>query len=288
VKLEVREAIAGHEAAGREFDAAGIASFVLDEGDGDPVVCLHGVPVSSYLYRKVVPELASRGLRGIAFDFPGLGLAERPADFDYSWGGLAGWTGAAIDALGIGRCHLVVHDIGGPVGFEWAIRNPDRVLSLTALNTLVNAATFHRPWTMHPFSIRGLGELWLRGTPKLLFSELFYLQGIADRAAVPRAEVLAHIELLRRGDDGEAFLKIMRGFELTAAKERFFFAGLAERPYPAQVVWGERDPALGAERPREVKRALRVEQETLLPAKHFLQEDQAPAVASAVAALAGG
>jgi haloalkane dehalogenase len=286
VKREVQEAISAHEAAGRRFAAGGTGSFVLDRGDGDPVVLLHGVPVSSYLYRKVVPELAGRGLRGVAFDFPGLGLAERPEGFDYSWGGLARWTGEAIDALGIERCHLVVHDVGGPVGFEWAIRNPERVLSLTALNTLVNAATFHRPWSMHPFSIRGLGEVWLRATPKLLFSELFYLQGIADRSATPRAEVLAHVELLRRGDNGEAFLKIMRGFELSEAKERFFFAGLAERPYPAQVVWGRLDPALGEQRRREVKRALRLEHETLLPAKHFLQEDQAPAVADAVAALA--
>jgi pimeloyl-ACP methyl ester carboxylesterase len=286
VKGAVQKVISAHEAAGRGFEAAGVGSFVLDQGEGDPVVCLHGVPVSSFLYRKVVPELAGRGLRGVAFDFPGLGLADRPSDFDYSWSGLARWTGEAIEALGIERCHLVVHDIGGPVGFEWAIRNPERVMSLTALNTLVDAATFHRPWTMHPFSVRGLGEVWLRGTPKFLFSQLFYLQGVKDRGAVPPAEARAHIELLRRGDNGDAFLKIMRGFELNEAKERFFFDGLAGRTYPAQVVWGRDDPALGAERRHEVKRALRVEDEALLPAKHFLQEDQAPAVAAAVATLA--
>jgi haloalkane dehalogenase len=288
VKADVAEAISRHEGAGRRFEAGGVGGFVREEGEGDPVVCIHGVPTSSFLYRKVLPELAGRGLRGVAFDFPGLGLAERPEGFDYSWSGLARWTAAAIDALGIERCHLVVHDIGGPIGFEWAIRNPERVLSLTALNTFVNAATFHRPWTMHPFSSRGIGEVWLRATPKALAAELFYLQGIENRVATPRSEVMAHIELLRRGDNGEAFLKIMRGFELTEAKERFFFDGLAERPYPARVVWGRLDPALGAERRREVKRALRVEDETLLPAKHFLQEDQAPEIAAAVATLAGG
>jgi haloalkane dehalogenase len=287
VKADVAEAIARHEATGRRFEAGGVGSFVLEQGDGDPVVLVHGVPVSSFLYRKVVPELASRGLRGVAFDLPGLGLAQRPQGFDYSWSGLARWTGAAIDALGIERCHLVVHDIGGPIGFEWAIGNPERVLSLTALNTFVNAATFHRPWTMHPFLIRGVGEIWLRGTPDFLAAALFYLQGVENRGAVPRAEVLAHFELLRRGDNGRAFLKVMRGFELTEAKERFFFEGLSERPYPAQVVWGRDDPALGEQRRREVKRALRVEDEILLPAKHFLQEDQAPAVAAAIASLAG-
>jgi pimeloyl-ACP methyl ester carboxylesterase len=286
VKLEVREAIAKHEAAGRKFEAGGVGSFVLEQGDGDPVVCLHGVPVSSFLYRKVVPELAERGLRGVAFDFPGLGLAERPRDFDYSWSGLAGWTGAAIEALGIERCHLVVHDIGGPVGFEWAIRNPERVMSLTALNTLVDAASFHRPWPMHPFSMRGVGEAWLRGMMRVPFRQIYYLVGIDDRSAVPAVEVDTHHALLKRVDHGRAFLKIMRGFELSEAKEQFFFGGLAERPYPAQVVWGERDTMLGARRRAEVQRALGVEHPTLLPAKHFLQEDQAPAVAAAVATLA--
>lgn len=281
-----REAIEAHAAAGRRFEAAGVDGFVLECGDGAPVVLMHGVPVSSFLYRKVAPELAARGLRGIAFDLPGLGLAERPPSFDYTWSGLATYTEAAIDALEIDRCHLVVHDIGGPIGFEWAIRHPDRVLSLTALNTLVDAARFRRPWTMHPFSIRGVGELWLRGTPRFLFAQLFYLQGVADRAAVPRDEVYAHHALLRRGDNGRAFLKIMRGFELGEAKERYFFEGLTGRPYPAQVVWGEQDPALREVRRLAVQEALDVDSATLLPARHFLQEDHAAAVAAAVATIA--
>lgn len=287
MKADVAQTIAAHEAAGRRFESGGVDSFVREQGQGEAVVLLHGVPTSSFLYRKVLPELEERGLRGVAFDFPGMGLAERPRAFDYSWSGLAAWTGEAIDALGIERCHLVVHDIGGPIGFEWAIRNPGRVASLTALNTLVDAATFHRPWTMHPFSIRAVGEVWLRATPRFLFSELFYLQGVGDRAAVTRAEIYAHRELLMGEDRGRAFLRIMRGFELTADKERFFLDGLADRAYPAQVVWGRDDPALKAARREEVQRALGVAESTLLPAKHFLQEDQAPAIASAVASLAG-
>jgi pimeloyl-ACP methyl ester carboxylesterase len=131
----VADVIASHRLSGMTFKAGGVGSFVLERGDGAPVVCLHGVPASSFLYRKVLTELATRGLRGVAFDFPGLGLAERPSDFDYSWSGLARWTGQAIDALGIDRCHLVVHDIGGPIGFEWAITHPERVSSLTVLNS---------------------------------------------------------------------------------------------------------------------------------------------------------
>ncbi len=284
--MDWQSLIEAHRAAGRQFEAGGVASFVREEGPGEAVVLLHGVPSSSYLYRKLLPELSSRGLRGIAFDFPGLGLAERPEDFDYSWSGLAGWTAAAIDALGIERCHLVVHDIGGPIGFEWAIRNPGRVASLTALNTLVDVDGFRRPWSMHPFSIRGVGEVWLRSMNRPAMIEVLYLQTIGDRAAVSRAELGAYHGLLKRGDRGRAFLRIMRGFELTAEKERFFRDGLAQRSYPAQVVWGRRDPALGEERRRAVQEFLGVDEPILIDAKHFLTEDQAPAVAAAIADFA--
>jgi haloalkane dehalogenase len=281
-----RDAIDVHRAAGRRFAAGGTTSFVREQGRGAPVVLLHGVPSSSYLYRKVIPVLAQQGLRGLAFDFPGLGLADRPADFDYSWSGLARWTGAAIDALDLDRCHLVVHDIGGPIGFEWAIRNPGRVHSLTALDMMLEVAGFRRPWSMRPFAVPGLGEVWLRTLSRFAFSEVFYLQGVVDRGAVPRHEVYAHYELLKRTDGGRAFLRIMRGFELTLEKQRFLWEGMAERPYPARIVWGERDPALGLDQMRVVQRILGIDDPILLPAKHFIQEDQPTALAHAIADLA--
>jgi pimeloyl-ACP methyl ester carboxylesterase len=286
VKPEIADVIGQHESAGRRFSAAGVESFALDAGEGDPVVLFHGVPVSSFLYRRVVPRLAERGLRAVSFDLPGLGLAERPTDFDYSWSGLGRWVGAAIEALGIERCHLVVHDIGGPVGLEWAVRNPRGVLSLTALDTLIDVASFHRPWPMHPFSIPVIGEAWLRSMLRIPFREIYYLVGIGDRSAVPAAEVDAHHALLKRVDGGRAFLRIMRGFELTDEKERLYFDGLARRQYPAQVVWGARDRMLGEARRRAVMRALGVEEATMLPARHFLAEDQAEAVADGIASIA--
>lgn len=285
IDRDVNDAIARHSAAGFLFDAGGVRSFGRQEGDGADVVLLHGVPTSSFLYRKVLPVLSDQGLRATAFDFPGLGLAERPEEFDYSWSGLASWTGSAIDALGLDRVHLVVHDIGGPIGFEWAIRNPDRVLSLTVLNTLVDVASFRRPWPMAPFALKGLGEVWLRASPRLLFSEIFYSLGIAERGRVPRSDIYAHIALLRLRDRGRAFLKVMRGFELSEDKERFFREGLAAREYPARLVWGERDSALGAQL-EACQRALDLEDAILLPAKHFLQEDHAPEVGQAIADLA--
>jgi pimeloyl-ACP methyl ester carboxylesterase len=50
----------------------------------------------------------------------------------------------------IDTSHLVVHDIGGRIGFERATTHPERVLSLTVLNSPVDVAVFRRPWSMHP------------------------------------------------------------------------------------------------------------------------------------------
>jgi pimeloyl-ACP methyl ester carboxylesterase len=78
----------------------------------------------------------------------------------------------------------------------------------------------------------------------------------------------------------------MRGFELTPEKQRFLWDGLAERQWPARVIWGERDPALGLDHLKVVEKVLDTDDTILLPAKHFLQEDQAPAIANAIGDLA--
>ncbi len=97
------------------------------------------------------------------------------------------------------------------------------------------------------------------------------------------AEVYAYYALLHRLDGGRAFLRIMRGFELTEEKQRFLSDGLTDRPYPTRIIWGERDPALGIDQLLIAQRVLGVDDPVLLPAKHFLQEDQAPALAYAIA-----
>jgi haloalkane dehalogenase len=262
-----------------------VRSFVREEGDGEPVVLMHGIPVSSFLYRKVLPLLAERGLRGVAFDLPGLGLAEKPASFDYSWSGLGRWTGEAIDALGIERCHLVLHDIGGPIGLEWALRNRDRVRSLTVLDTLIDVAHFRRVWSMNLAAPPLIGPLWVATIRPPVARWLFYLQGIADRSSTPAHEVDAHIALVHLDGGNRSFRSIVRGFEMTPEKERFYTEGLREAGWPATILWGRDDPALGDDRRQAVEQALGVEA-TVLPAKHFLQEDQAPAVAEAIVGVA--
>jgi len=276
--------LAAHRASGRTFNAAGISSFVLDEGarDAEPVVCVHGVPASAFLYRKVLPALADRGLRGIAVDLPGLGLAERPEGADYSWSGLGRWQLAAIDALDLDRFHLVVHDIGGPVGFEVAAAAPGRILSLTLLNTVVAVDTFRRPWPMEPFAHRGLGEAWLQSMriPGVFVALMRYL-GVSRH--VPAAEIACYVPLLLGSDGGKAFLEIMRGFELTGQKQQRYVAAVRNPAYPVQIVWGVRDRALNWRRYGvQAQLAAGCDDALLLPGKHFLQEDCPTEIAAAV------
>jgi haloalkane dehalogenase len=286
VKPQVAEAIERHRSAGREFEAGGVRSFVREEGEGEPVVLMHGVPVSSFLYRKVLPQLAERGLRGVAFDLPGMGLAEKPREFNYSWSGLGRWMTTAVEALEIDRCHLVLHDIGGPVALEWALRNRDRVRSLTVLDTLIDVGRFRRVWTMNLAAPPVIGPLWVATVRPPAARWLFYMQGIGDRSSTPATEVDAHFALLHRDGGGRSFRKVIRGFELTEEKERFYTEGLREVEWPATILWADRDPALGEDRRRVFEEVLGIEAR-VISAKHFLQEDQAPAVADAIAGVAG-
>lgn len=97
-------------------------------------------------------------------------------------------------------------------------------------------------------------------------------------------EMGAYVDLLRREHRGAAFLKIMRGFELTRSKQDLYGEVLSSDRYLVQVVWGERDPALKiATHGEAARRAAGVSDIVRLPGKHFLQEDQAPALADAIA-----
>lgn len=278
------DVLQAHRRAGRQFHAAGVQSFVREQGDGPAVVCLHGMIGSSFLYRKVLAELAANGLRGVAFDLPGFGLAERPADYDFSWTGLGRFCVAAVDALGLSRFHLVVHDIGGPVGFELAAAVPDRIASLTMLNTTVDVTEFKSPWSMQPFRYPGIGEIWMRSLNGPAFRLLMRLQGIGDRSAVSAAELNAYLALVKGSDNGRSFLQVMRGAERTPAKQARYRAAVRDVRYPVQAIWAADDPAMTlAVYGEQARAAAGLPRVHTVPGKHFPQEDQAPAIARKIA-----
>jgi len=236
--------IAAHEASGRYIEVDDLRIFVREQGTGEAVICFHGVPTSSFLYRKVIEGLAEQGMKGISFDLPGLGFSDRPQAFDYTWTGLAAFSVKVIMALRLEKFHLVVHDLGGPVGLEMATHFRENLLSLTILNTIVEPHRFRKPWSMAPFAMPLIDRLWLGSINDFLFVFLMRLQGIYDKAAVSKAEIIAHLHILRQVDRGKAFLKIMKGFEQNEAKSQVLSRAIKDVPYPVQLVWCQYDPAI--------------------------------------------
>ncbi len=108
----------------------------LSAGSGDSVLLLHGWPTSSYLWRNIIVRL-SKTKQVIALDLPGFGQSSKPLDDSYSFNYYDKIIDSFFKNLGISQTSLVVHDLGGPVGLIWAVRHPEKIISLVLINTLV-------------------------------------------------------------------------------------------------------------------------------------------------------
>jgi haloalkane dehalogenase len=108
----------------------------LDEGDGEPVVCFHGEPTWSYLYRKMLPPLVAAGSRVICPDYPGFGRSDKPTDREwYTYDRHCEFVSRLLDELDVSGATVVVQDWGGPIGLRWAVEHADRVARLVIMNT---------------------------------------------------------------------------------------------------------------------------------------------------------
>jgi haloalkane dehalogenase len=105
-----------------------------ESGSGTDLVLLHGNPGSSYEWRKVLPRLGDG--RSLAPDLIGMGGSGKP-DIAYSFADHARYLDAWFDALGLDRVVLIGHDWGGALAFDWAARQPERVLGIAFLEAIV-------------------------------------------------------------------------------------------------------------------------------------------------------
>jgi haloalkane dehalogenase len=139
----------GFAFAPQYVDQDGLRMHYVDEGSGDPVLCLHGNPTWSYLYRKMVPGL-SAAARAVCPDYFGFGRSDKPVDpgwysFDRHYASILG----LVESLDLDRLTVVVQDWGGPIGLRLAVEHPDRVDRIVILNTGVGGG-------------RAPNEIWLR------------------------------------------------------------------------------------------------------------------------------
>ncbi len=106
----------------------------VDEGEGPPVVMLHGNPSWSFYYRHLILGLRE-AYRVVAPDHIGCGLSDKPQQYPYTLATHIENVSRLIDHLDLRDVTLVVHDWGGPIGFGWAMRDPARTRGLVVLNT---------------------------------------------------------------------------------------------------------------------------------------------------------
>jgi len=107
----------------------------VDEGSGDPVVFIHGIPTWGYLWHRFIPAL-SESRRVLIPDLPGFGYSDRSDRFDRSIGSQAEMLEMWMDELDVDRAAIVGHDIGGGVALRLATLLPERVTRLCLLNSV--------------------------------------------------------------------------------------------------------------------------------------------------------
>lgn len=132
------EGLPGYGFAPNYAEVGGLRMHYLDEGprDGEPVVCFHGEPSWSYLYRKMIPPLTAAGLRVVCPDLAGFGRSDKPVDTGwYSYDRHVEQVTGVLDALDLQGATVVVQDWGGPIGLRWAVEHSDRVARLVIMNT---------------------------------------------------------------------------------------------------------------------------------------------------------
>jgi haloalkane dehalogenase len=181
---------------GRDLDRDGLRYHYLDEGEGEPVVMVHGNPSWSFYYRGLVEGLRS-SYRTIVPDHIGCGLSDKPGDarYDYTLESRVADLEALVDHLGLdGGLTLVVHDWGGAIGLAYATRHPEQIARLLILNT----AAFHLPasksfpWPLRacrntPMSawlVRGLNA-FCRGTARIGCTKKPLTRDVRDAYCAP-------------------------------------------------------------------------------------------------------
>ena len=117
----------------------------IEVGSGDPIVFLHGNPTSSYLWRNVIPHLATTG-RCIAPDLIGMGDSEKlddPGPDSYRFVEHRHYLDGLLEALGVdSNVTFVVHDWGSALGFDWANRHRDGVKGIAYMEAIVRPVTW--------------------------------------------------------------------------------------------------------------------------------------------------
>lgn len=263
----------------------GLRVAFIDEGprDGSVVLCLHGEPTWSFLYRKMIPIFVEAGHRVIAPDWLGFGRSDKPiADGAYTWAFHHDMMCALVDRLALHDITLVVQDWGGLLGLTLPVTHPALIKRLLIMNTAL--ATGLSPgrgflqWRDYVAKTPDLqvGELIRRSEPSLSDAEL-----AAYDAPFPDRRYKAGV---RRFPQLVAIEPDMDGAELARQAARWWSAEWSGQTFMAV---GVDDPVLGPPIMSTMRALIRgCPEPMLVAAGHFVQEQGAPIARAALAAWA--
>jgi haloalkane dehalogenase len=264
----------------------GSSLHYVDEGDGPPLLMLHGNPTWSFLYRDVIKGLRDR-YRCIAPDHLGFGLSRAGAGFGFTAAEHAGVLERLIEQLDLRDVTMMVQDWGGPIGFGVATRQSERFSAFVIGNTWA--------WPKSDLGTQIFSRLL--GGPiggYLILRRNFFVEkivpGNVKRRALPEAVMDAYrgpfptpqarrsVHVLPR--------EILHSRPFLAEIER----GLPRlRDRPALIVWPTRDPAFRAPERHRWEEAFPAHRTLLLEgAGHYIQEDAAAEIVEAIRDWGGG
>ena len=268
-----------YESRYREVDGLRLAH--LDEGDGAPVLFMHGEPTWSYLWRKVIPPVREAGFRCLAPDLAGFGRSDKPHDFDfYTYDRHVELAGTLLEDLDISGTTIVVHDWGGPIGLRLAVEQAQRIDRLVILDT--GLFTGHQK----------MSDAWIAFRDFVERTEDLPV-GMLVRGACksdPGDEVIAGYDAPYPNAASKAGA---RAFPLlipqtpdapgAAAGQRVLEA-LREDHRPTLMLWADSDPVLPLEVGERFAESIgRETPRTIEDASHFLQEDQGALIGNLIA-----
>jgi haloalkane dehalogenase len=266
-------------AIGRDGEAR---MHYVDEGRGEVVLCLHGEPSWSFLYRRMIPILARRA-RVLAPDLFGFGKSDKFTERgDYSYAMHHDAMLGFIDALGLEAITLVCQDWGGLLGLQLAGQLPDRFARLVIMNTALPTGEEEV----------GPGFLawreYVAGTADLPIGPLFGRAIVQESRRTP--EILAGYEApypdrsYKEGAHAFPALVPITPDAPGAAENRAAWKTLERWSKPCLLMFGDKDPVLGLPAGKVFERRIPTAGTMVVvhDAGHFLQEDKGEEIAERI------
>jgi haloalkane dehalogenase len=215
----------------------------VDEGQGTPLLMVHGNPTWSFYWRRLIQAFSGE-FRAVAPDHLGCGLSDKPSGYRYRLQDHIDNLVALVDALDLQDITLLGHDWGGPIGLGAALARPARFSRFVLLNTGAFPPPFI-PWRIRVCRTPGLGRLALQGLN--LFSRAALRMALAHPSSLSddvRAGLLAPYDCWAHRAGVYGFVRDIPTSPrhptwATLARLERALPTLADRP--CQLIWGLRD-----------------------------------------------